>query len=109
MGVVVALQKACADSFVATPLLGIPIYYACKPLIEDGRWQPLSGLRQYAAIFSDFYFKPAMVWVPAHLLTFSVVPQPLRIAWTATVSLGWLSFVSFTANRHQGEPPREPS
>lgn len=74
-------------------------------MIEDGEWRPMAGLREYAAIFSDFYLKPAMVWVPAHLLTFSVVPRPLRIAWTATVSLGWLSFVSFTANGDQ--PPRE--
>jgi hypothetical protein len=27
-------EKAAADSFIATPLLGIPIYYACKPAIE---------------------------------------------------------------------------
>lgn len=99
----VALQKACADAFVATPLLGIPIYYGCKPLIEHGEWRPLEGLQEYASIFTSFYFKPAMVWVPAHVITFSVVPQPLRIAWTATVSLGWLSFVSFTANKQPSE------
>ena len=56
----VALSKACADSFVATPLLGIPIYYACKPLIEGGGGSPLDGLQEYSSIFRDFYFKPAM-------------------------------------------------
>ena len=90
----VALKKACADSFVATPLLGIPIYYACKPMIEDGVWRPMAGLREYAAIFSDFYLKPAMVWVPAHLLTFSVVPPAFRIAWVSTVHVVWNAFVS---------------
>eukprot|EP01048_Picozoa_sp_COSAG05_P028409 COSAG05_NODE_8800_length_670_cov_1.411559_1_plen_153_part_01 len=68
----IALRKACADSFVATPLLGIPIYYACKPLIEGTGANPLDGLRQYASIFREFYFKPAMVWIPAHVITFSV-------------------------------------
>lgn len=96
----VALQKAAADSFIATPLLGIPIYYACKPAIEGVTGQgPLDGLKEYAAGFPEFYFKPAMVWIPAHLLTFSVVPPPMRIAWTATVSVGWLSFVSMTSHR----------
>ena len=99
-GVAVALTKASADSFIATPLLGIPIYYACKPLIEQGEFRPIDGLKEYAEIFCDFYFKPAMVWIPAHLLTFSVIPQQLRILWTASVSLGWLSFVSYTANSH---------
>jgi protein Mpv17 len=97
----VALRKACADSFIATPLLGIPIYYSCKPLIEGTGGLssfPMDGLREYAGIFREFYFKPAMVWIPAHLLTFSLIPQPLRIGWTATVSLGWLSFVSMTSH-----------
>lgn len=95
----VALRKAATDSFIATPLLGIPIYYACKPTIEGNAGEgPLDGLREYAAGFADFYFKPAMVWIPAHLLTFSVVPPPMRIAWTATVSVGWLSFVSMTSH-----------
>lgn len=218
----VALRKAAADSFIATPLLGcapcrrpahhicatnlvhsrnltpphphaivsIPIYYACKPMIEGYGVSPIDGLREYAAgffafcesthnflmslpfpphtprfqqtyatlpVFSDF--KPAkrpaifsirssatcrrsqcisylscqaMVWIPAHLLTFTVVPpvrarpcwhtlpqpfqhptaacrasglclQPLRIAWSATVSLGWLSFVSMTSHRPNEE------
>ena len=58
----VALSKASADSFVATPLLGIPIYYACKPMIEGKTGaSPLDGLREYAGIFTEFYFKPAMV------------------------------------------------
>ena len=94
----VALQKAAADSFIATPLLGIPIYYACKPMIEGTGLSPVVGLREYAAGFAEFYFKPAMVWIPAHLLTFSVIPPTMRIAWTATVSVGWLSFVSLTSH-----------
>ena len=95
----VALQKAAADSFVATPLLGIPIYYACKPTIEGVAGKgPMDGLREYAGGFADFYWKPAMVWIPAHLLTFSVVAPAYRIVWTATVSIGWLSFVSMTSH-----------
>ena len=95
----VALAKACADSFAATPLLGIPIYYACKPTIEGTGGGPMEGLWEYADGFADFYFKPAMVWIPAHLVTFSVVPVNLRIGWISVVSLGWLSFVSMTSHK----------
>jgi hypothetical protein len=63
-------------------------------MIEGYGQNPMDGLREYADIFVSFYFKPAMVWVPAHVITFTVIPRPLRIAWSATVSLGWLSFVS---------------
>jgi protein Mpv17 len=96
----VALSKACADSFIATPLLGIPIYYACKPIIESTAGAgPMDGLREYADGFWDFYWKPAMVWIPAHLVTFSVVPVNFRIGWISFVSLGWLSFVSMTSHK----------
>jgi len=95
----VALTKASADSFIATPLLGIPIYYACKPSIEGTGGGPIDGLAEYAAGFWDFYWKPAMVWIPAHLVTFSVVPINLRIGWISFVSLGWLSFVSMTSHK----------
>ena len=61
---------------------------------------------QYGEIFTEFYFKPSMVWVPAHVVTFTVVPQKFRIAWTATVSVGWLSFVSYFANQ-EDEPAGE--
>lgn len=94
----VALTKASADSFLATPLLGIPIYYACKPTIEGTGGGVIDGLREYADGFWDFYWKPAMVWIPAHLVTFSVVPVNLRIGWISVVSLGWLSFVSMTSH-----------
>lgn len=77
--------------------MGIPIYYACKPFIMDSG-SVSESLSEYRAIFTSFYFKPAMVWLPAHLFTFTVVPPPLRIAWIASVSLGWLTFVSMTAN-----------
>ena len=57
------------------------------------------SMGEYRDIFTTFYFKPAMVWVPAHLITFTIVPPPMRIAWIASVSIGWLTFVSMTTNQ----------
>mmetsp|Transcript_7855 Transcript_7855/g.20780 ORF Transcript_7855/g.20780 Transcript_7855/m.20780 type:complete len:288 (+) Transcript_7855:239-1102(+) len=39
------------------------------------------------------------LWPIAHLLTFAVVPLHLRILYVNVVSVGWLTFLSLSANR----------
>jgi hypothetical protein len=36
------------------------------------------------------------IWVPAHSITFSVVPPHLRMPWIAAVSFGYVCVLSFT-------------
>ena len=52
--------------------------------------------QEWRMICSNYY----MVWVPANLLVFTVVPVPLRIGFIACTSLGWLTVSSFLTHRH---------
>ena len=52
--------------------------------------------QEWLMICSNYY----MVWVPANLLVFTVVPVPLRIGFIACTSLGWLTVSSFLTHRH---------
>ena len=38
-----------------------------------------------------------VIWVPAHAITFSLIPPNFRVAWVASVSFGWLIVLSYLA------------
>ena len=94
-----ALRKVAFDSAVHVPLVCFPVYYAYKGALYDGIGVR-GGLERYSnewrMICSNYY----MVWVPANLLVFTVVPVPLRIGFIACTSLGWLTVSSFLTHRH---------
>ncbi|CAH0379464.1 unnamed protein product [Pelagomonas calceolata] len=87
-----AVRKVAFDSAVHVPLVCFPVYYAYKGYLYDGIGMR-GGLERYThewqMICSNYY----MVWVPANLLVFTVVPVPLRIGFIACTSLGWLTAV----------------
>jgi protein Mpv17 len=45
-------------------------------------------------------------WSAVHVVTFSVVPVPLRMAWASFCSVGWNAFISH-ANHAAGERQRQ--
>ena len=94
-----ALRKVAFDSAIHVPLVCFPVYYAYKGALYDGIGMR-GGLERYSnewkMICSNYY----MVWVPANLLVFTVVPVPLRIGFIACTSLGWLTVSSFLTHRH---------
>eukprot|EP00928_Gymnodinium_smaydae_P054842 TRINITY_DN38542_c0_g1_i1.p2 TRINITY_DN38542_c0_g1~~TRINITY_DN38542_c0_g1_i1.p2 ORF type:complete len:111 (-),score=20.78 TRINITY_DN38542_c0_g1_i1:88-420(-) len=94
-----AVRKATALVLVAQPLLGMPLYYAFRPAIEGRGWRPILGLQEFAADFRTLYVSSAAIWFPAHVATFSVVPKPLRVGWTAALSLAWLCFAAAAGAR----------
>ena len=48
-----------------------------------------------------------MIWTPAQLVTFSVIPPNFRVAWVASVSFGWLIVLSFKAPMVTKEPGKD--
>lgn len=93
----VAAQKAACDSFVHAPCVASPCYYFLRPVME-GRGTIADGMADYRRDFWTVGIAFVKIWGPAHLLTFTVVPRNLRIAFIASVSLGWLSLISFFAH-----------
>lgn len=94
-----AARKSLFDAGVHVPLLYMPVGYTMANIFTSDGLNPLAGLNQYKEEFWESNLSAAMVWVPAHLLTFSVVPPHLRIPFTASVSFGWLVMMSSIAGR----------
>ena len=89
------------DNLIATPFLCLPTYYLCAFGIEQGR----EGLRRPRALAQaalSRYRSEARetiglslaLWIPIHSITFSTIPVPLRVHWTAAMSFLTLTCMS---------------
>ena len=93
----VAFKKAACDSFVHAPFVASPCYYFLRPTLE-GTGTIADGVDDYKRDFWTVGIAFVKIWGPTHLLTFTLVPRPMRIAFIASVSLGWLSLMSYFAH-----------
>lgn len=90
--------KVAFDMLVVSPLLCLPIAYLTKAAIYGESW--LDGLNKYKydLIEKNLLLKYWSIWVPTQTLTFSVIPEHLRIAFIALVSFFWLIILSTIAS-----------
>jgi protein Mpv17 len=87
------------EVFGANPFLAMPSYYACKGFFEGSG--VMEGLMQYKKEFNQVFVEYAMCWVPAHAVTFGIMPPQFRVAWVGFVSLGYLSRLSFVSHKEE--------
>lgn len=115
----IILKEVFFDNLVAAPLMWLPpayfikawIYRASKPSVEDssndkdadsvGIFQ--EGLEKYLSDVKDknLLLKYWSIWFPAHSVSFSVVPDHLRVAFMACISFFW--FILFSSVSSQGD------
>merc|ERR1712083_392725 len=69
------------EFLVHSPFVYLPVYFACKSYFLGQ--SPVEGLRSYVQNFWGTYTKCMSVWVPAHFVTFGILPVHLRITWIA--------------------------
>lgn len=99
--------KVIFDQLVLTPLAALPVCYLVKAAVFK---TPLrSGLEHYARdVQQGLLFKAWALWTPTQCLTFSVVPEHLRIAFIAFVSFFWLIILSNVSGREGRAAPSAP-
>ena len=97
-----ALRKVAFDSVFHVPFVVYPVYYAYKAVLYDGQTMG-DGLRRYGGEWQEMCANYYSVWVPANMLVFTVVPEPLRVAFIATTSFVWLGAVSFLTHRRESD------
>lgn len=93
--------SVCFDNLFATPFLCLPTYYACLAFME-ATWAELRRPTAILARALTVYRSEARetlslslgIWIPVHVLTFSLVPVDLRTHWVACCSFVALSFMS---------------
>ena len=95
------LALVAFDNLVATPLVCLPTYYAVHAFVtasHEERRRPValtrSALQTYARECVETLSLSWSFWVPIHLVTFSIVPTPLRVHFTAVMSGVTLTFMS---------------
>ena len=101
-----ASAKIAAECFVTNPFVAMPLYYVSKSLIE-GEGSVLQGLLQYRRDAWQVFKEFCITWGPAHIVTFGIVPPQFRVAWVATVSVAWLSRMSYVSHREELEAQQE--
>jgi Mpv17 / PMP22 family len=93
------LVKVVFDVTLQTTLVTLPIAYLAKALIFNYSWQ--EALARYTDDIQNHGLlkKYISLWFPVNCLTFSVVPEYLRVSWIAFVSFFWLIILSSIASR----------
>lgn len=91
-------EKVVFDDFVSAPLAWLPPAYLIKAWVYD--YSMKEGLQKYWRDIceNDLLIKYWTIWVPAQTVSFSVVPDHLRVAFMASISFFW--FILFSSVSH---------
>jgi len=92
--------KVLTDITFLGPLVSLPISFAIKSAVYGSSSPFLEGLEKYKynVVQNDLLFKYWMLWAPVNTVTFSVVPEHLRILFMASISFFWLICLSSLSN-----------
>jgi hypothetical protein len=103
------ISKVIFDDFVSAPIMWLPPAYIIKALLYDYPVQ--EGLDKYWNDIRNegLLLKYWTLWVPAQSISFSVVPDHLRVAFMASVSFFWFIIFSGLASNKQPESESESS
>lgn len=96
--IITVAYKVLFDQLVLTPFLCLPMVYLVKAVafgqtLRDGMERYVSDVKK------DLLWKYWLIWTPTQCLTFSVVPEHLRIVFIAAVSFIWLIILSTISSR----------
>mmetsp|Transcript_5213 Transcript_5213/g.17085 ORF Transcript_5213/g.17085 Transcript_5213/m.17085 type:complete len:214 (+) Transcript_5213:79-720(+) len=97
--VATAAKKVVADAVVHVPAVYLPLYYPFET-VATGRGTVRDGLDRYAEDAPRVLTTYWCTWPPAHFLSFSVLPQELRISFVAGLSFVWLCYLSNVSHHH---------
>ena len=89
------------DLLIHTPFIYFPVYHIYKNTINKQEFSVASVSSVCDGYFHDSIKRdvPKMwgVWLPAHCLTFTLIPTHLRVPWITAISFGWTMILSYTS------------
>jgi len=95
--ILTVFKKVTFDLFVCTPFLCLPLAYLTKGLVYGTSIQESLGQYKYDVLVKKLLHKSWALWGIVHSLTFSVVPNHLRISFVTGVNLCWMIILSSIA------------
>jgi protein Mpv17 len=98
------VSKVIFDDFVSAPIMWLPPAYIIKALLYE--YPVEEGLKKYwnDICNEDLLLKYWTVWVPAQSISFSVVPDHLRVAFMASISFFWFIIFSSLSSKKNTDP-----
>ena len=104
----ITTEKVFFDNLIAAPIMWLPPAYFIKAWIygsDDGSSKGIlaEGVEKYLVDVKDnnLLWKYWAIWFPAQSVSFSVVPDHLRVAFMASISFFW--FILFSTVSSQGD------
>ncbi|KAG7369646.1 Mpv17 / PMP22 family protein [Nitzschia inconspicua] len=96
------VEKVIFDDFVSAPIVWLPPAYLIKAWVYD--YSMKEGLQKYWRDIQEnsLLTKYWTIWVPAQTISFSIIPDHLRVAFMASVSFFW--FILFSSVSHDEGP-----
>jgi hypothetical protein len=106
--VAITTAKVFFDNLIAAPIMWLPPAYfikawvysdddsSTKGILQEGLDKYLTDVRD-----NDLLKKYWTIWVPAQTISFSFVPDHLRVAFMASISFFW--FILFSTVSSQGD------
>ena len=100
-------KEVLFDNFVSAPLLWLPPAYIIKSLLYDSPVQ--EGLLSYYedVKYNGLLTKYWTIWVPAQSISFTVVPDHLRVVFMAAISFFWFILLSTLSASGESGPITE--
>lgn len=88
------VQSVVFDNLVSAPLMWLPPAYLIKSVMFD--YPMKEGLEQYWSDIRNegLLLKYWAIWLPAQTISFSCVPDQLRVLFMACISFGWFIVLS---------------
>jgi len=89
-----SIKEVLFDNFISGPIMILPPSYLIKAIIYD--YSLREGLQKYVNDIKSngLLLKYWSIWIPAQSVSFTVVPDHLRVVFMASVSFFW--FILFS-------------
>lgn len=102
----ITTEKVFFDNLIAAPLMWLPPAYFIKAWVygtDENKGILSEGLEKYLVDVKEnnLLGKYWAIWFPAQSVSFSVVPDHLRVAFMASISFFW--FILFSTVSSQGD------
>lgn len=107
--VAILTEKVFFDNLIAAPIMWLPPAYFIKAWVygsdddDSGKGILAEGLEKYLVDVKEnnLLWQYWAIWFPAQTVSFSVVPDHLRVAFMASISFFW--FILFSTVSSQGD------
>ena len=104
---VAGFAQMATDTLIHAPLVYFPVYYLYRNTINEAMSKKQFSMASINSVYSGYFCNsikkdvPMMwkVWVPAHIITFNLIPLHLRVPWITMISFGWTMMLSYSTNK----------